>query len=114
MNKDEFKKKFLEFGNSLIDSYFPPETSVVNKLVNNTCKYIAKTKLSDLDPIISMFADVNDNIDVVDFVNYMQTNMIGDGIRINLCDYVDHNGYLYKILPNRTLIITKEDMNCFL
>lgn len=113
MKQDEFKKKFMEFGNHLIDSYFPNDDKVVNRLVNNTCKYIFKNKINEIDPIIHLFANDCGEIDIMDFVSYMQTNMIGDGLQVNLRDYVK-SGPLSQMLPDRTLVITKDDLNSFL
>lgn len=114
MNKEDFKKKIMSFGNDIIDKCFPCDQGIGNKLINNTCKYIYKIKANELDGIISMFADANGDINVHDFVEYMQDNLIGDGLKINFRDYVDGSGALSSIVPNKTLVIRKEDLIGFL
>ena len=41
----------------------------------------------------------------------MKDNMIKDGLKINAHDYFDKNSPFLNILPNRTLIVKKEDLD---
>jgi len=91
----------------MVDSYFPVEDGVMNKVANNMCKYVMKNKINSFDQYLSMFAKEDGEIDIYDFVEYMQNNMIGDGLKINMHDYI-------SMMPDRTLLITKEDLNCLL
>jgi len=108
MRYDEFKRRAIQFGNTMVDNYFPAEDNVLNKVANNMCKYIMRNKINTLDPYMNMFTKEDGEIDAKDFVEYMQVNMIGDcGLKINLHDH-------FPMLPDRTLTVTKDDLNCFL
>lgn len=112
MKVDEFKLKLIKFGNSLIDSYFPGNT-MTDKTASSIIKYILKNKVCEMDPILNMFT-VNNEIDINDFVDFMKTNMIGSGIKINLKDYISEDSILNTVMPDRTLLLTKEDLDIFL
>lgn len=113
MKIDEFKLRLLKFGNNLINSYFPNNT-LTDKAANAMLKYALKNKVNDLDSVLSFFADNNKNIDINDFIDFMKENMIGSGVKINLQDYIAEDSPLHAIVPNRTLVLNKEDLDCFL
>lgn len=113
MKIDEFKMKFIKFGNNLINSYFPNST-LTDKAANAMLKYALKTKINDLDSVLSFFADNDKNIDIDDFIDFMKENMIGNGVKINLQDYIAEDNPLRSMVPNRTLVLNKEDLDCFL
>lgn len=115
MKRDEFKRKLFDLGNNLIDTYFPNDLTLANRVINNTAKYIFKNKIGEFDKIINLFANETGEIDVADFVEYMSVNMIGDeGLKINLRDYIDGESSLSWMVPDKTLVITKDDMKAFL
>jgi uncharacterized radical SAM superfamily protein len=113
MTIDEFKLKLMKFGNNMINSYFPGN-SMTDKTANSMIKYILKNKINDMDAILSMFTTSNGEIDIEDFTEFMKENMIGQGLRINFHDYIPENSILKTIVPNRTMMITKDDLNCFI
>ena len=113
MKRDEFKLRILKFGNNIIDSYFP-ENNMIDRTGSSMLKYILKNKINDFDNILSMFTKSDNEIDIEDFIEFMKENMIGSGLRVNLQDYIPENSFLSGIIPNRTLLITKDDLNCFL
>lgn len=113
MKVDEFKLKLMKFGNNMIDSYFPG-SSMMDKTANSMIKYILKNKINDIDPILNMFAKGDGDIDIDDFVDFMKTNMIGNGLKLNFHDYISESNILKGIIPNRTLLITKDDLDAFI
>lgn len=113
MKIDEFKLKLMKFGNNMIDSYFPGST-MTDKTANSMIKYILKNRINDMDNILEMFAASDGEIDIDDFIDFMKVNMIGNGLKINFHDYVKDNSLLNTIVPDRTLLVTQDDLNCFL
>lgn len=113
MKSDEFKLKVLKFGNNLIDSYFP-DNNMIDRTGSSMLKYILKNKINDFDSMLSLFENSEHEIDIDEFIEFMKENMIGSGLRINLHDYIPEKSFLSSIVPDRTLLITKDDLNCFL
>lgn len=113
MKIDEFKLKLMKFGNNMINSYFPGST-MTDKTANSMIKYILKNKINDMDAILNMFTNSEGDIDIEDFTEFMKENMIGQGLKINFYDYIPENSVLKSIMPNRTMMITKDDLNCFI
>ena len=113
MKIDEFKLKLLKFGNNLIDSYFP-NNNLIDRTSSSMLKYILKNKINELDGMIQLFKTSENEIDIDEFIDFMKENMIGSGLRINLHDYVSPDSFIATMLPDRTLLITKDDLNCFL
>ena len=113
MKIDEFKLKVLKFGNNIIDSYFP-ENNLIDRTGSSMLKYILKNKVNELDGMIALFTTADGEIDIDEFIDFMKENMIGSGLRINLYDYISDKSFIHGLLPNRTLLITKDDLNCFL
>lgn len=113
MKIDEFKFKLMKFGNNLINSYFPNNT-LTDKGASSMLKYVLKNKINDLDGVLQWFTNSDNEIDIEEFIEYMKENMIGSGIKLNLQDYIPETSFIRNMIPNRTLIITKEDLDCFL
>ena len=78
-------------------------------------KYIVKKKIDDFDDFLELFANKEKEIDTEEFVNYVVTELVGeDGMVVNFKDYLKPDGILYNLIPNKTLIVKKEDFNCFI
>ena len=108
MKIHEVKLRLNSSINKLIDTYFGLPT-VTEKMVNATLKIIAKQNMYKLDTILGMFADQNGEIDP-QAILYEYANQIDEnGIRIDIKDYID-NDLIKQILPNKILIIKKEDI----
>lgn len=109
MKVSEFKLRLIKFGNKLIDVYFPGD-DISERMISASAKYILKNKVNELDNILEMFSQ-NGDLNVDEFLEFMKDNMIKDGLKINAHDYFDKNSAFLSIIPNRTLIITKDDLN---
>jgi hypothetical protein len=108
MKIHEVKLRLNSSINKLIDTYFGLPT-VTEKMVNATLKIIAKQNMYKLDTILEMFADQNGEIDP-QAILYEYANQIDEnGIRIDIKNYID-NDLIKQILPNKILIIKKEDI----
>ena len=112
MKIDEFKLKFIKFGNNLINSYFPNNT-VTDRAASSMLKYILKNKIDEMDSVLALFAK-NGDIDVEDFIDYLKKDMVGQGIKFNFQDYISEDSIIKNLLPNRTMLIKPEDLDAFI
>ena len=110
MKISEFKLRLIRFGNNLIDIYFPGD-GIGDRMVSASAKYILKNKINELDPVLTMFSNVDKELDVNEFLTFMKDNMIKDGLRINARDYFPADSQIASFLPNKTLIIKREDLD---
>lgn len=114
MKIQEFKLRLINFANNIIDSYFK-SNSFSEKGMATLSKYVIKKKIDDMDNFLELFANKEKEIDTEEFVNYIIDNMVGeDGMVVNFKDYISQDSILYNIIPNKTLIIKKDDFNCFI
>ena len=108
MKIHEVKLRLNNSINRLIDTYFGLPT-VTEKMVNATLKIIAKQNMYKLDSILGMFADQNGEIDPQAILYEYASQIDENGIRIDIKEYID-NDLIKQILPNKILIIKKEDI----
>ena len=114
MKIQEFKLRLTNFANNIIDSYFK-SNSLAEKGMGTMAKYIVKKKIDDFDDFLELFANKEKEIDTEEFVNYVVAELVGeDGMVVNFKDYLNPDGILYNLIPNKTLIVKKEDFNCFI
>ena len=114
MKIQEFKLRLTNFANNIIDSYFK-SNSLAEKGMGTMAKYIVKKKIDDFDDFLELFANKEKEIDTEEFVNYVVAELVGeDGMVVNFKDYLKPDGMLYNLIPNKTLIVKKEDFNCFI
>jgi hypothetical protein len=95
MTKKELKPVIGNFLKGMMEDWFPDLP-----LVKGIGLSLVDANINKFDSIIDMFADENGNIDV----NNLRNNIPSTEIRINLKE-------LSPILPNRTLLVTKGDMD---
>lgn len=114
MKIQEFKLRLIKFANNIIDSYFKSNT-LSEKGMGTIAKYIVKKKIDDFDDFLELFANKDKEIDAQEFVDHVVDNLVGEeGMMINFRDYLNPDGALYSIIPNKTLIVKKDDFNCFI
>jgi hypothetical protein len=112
MKITEFKLRVVTGLNRLIDDYFG-DNNIKDNFINATLKLLVKQNQNKYDYILNMFADENGCIDAHNVVS-TYANMIGDeGITFDIRNYID-NDYLRAILPNKVLIINKNDITSLL
>lgn len=107
MKISEFKIKTLNGINKLIDTYFSG-TDIKDKFINATLKIFVKQNINKYDNILSMFADENGEIIVADILEEYSKVFGDDGFVFDIRDYVK-NDMIRSLLPNKALIIKKED-----
>lgn len=110
MKISEFKLRLIRFGNNLIDVYFPGD-GISDRMISASAKYILKNKVNELDTVLTMFSNTDNELDANEFLSFMKDNMIKDGLKINARDYFPENSQIASLLPNRTLIIKREDLD---
>lgn len=114
MKIQEFKLRLMNFANNMIDSFFKGN-SLSEKGMGTLTKYVLKKKIDDMDDFLSLFADKNKEIDTQEFVDYIIDNLVGEeGMAINFKDYINPDNILFSIIPDKTLIVKKDDFNCFI
>ena len=114
MKIQEFKLRLTNFANNIIDSYFK-SNSLSEKGMATLAKYVIKKKIDDFDDFLELFANKEKEIDVNEFVDHIVDNLVGtEGMVVNFKDYLNPDSVLYGIIPNKTLIVKKEDFNCFI
>lgn len=107
MKISEFKIKTLNGINKLIDTYFSG-TDIKDKFINATLKIFVKQNINKYDNILSMFADESGEIIVADILEEYSKVFGDDGFVFDIRDYVK-NDMIRSLLPNKALIIKKED-----
>ena len=108
MKASEFKLSVVSGLNNLIDDYFGTNT-MADKFINSTLKILVKQNTYKLDDILNIFADergiIDENIILEEY-----SKVIGEsGFVLDLRDFVK-NDLIRNLLPNKALIIKKEDL----
>lgn len=108
MKTSEVKLKLITSVNRLIDTYFGMPT-VTEKMINATLKVIVKQNAYKLDGFLNMFADQNGEINpqevLIEYANQIDDN----GVIIDIKQYIN-NETLRQILPNKVLVMKREDI----
>lgn len=108
MKLSEIKLRLTNTVNSLIDTYFN-EKGITEKFINSTLKIIVKQNIHKVDSMLTLFTDENGEIDANAIINEY-ASMIGDeGFVFDLKKYVN-NSLVKDMLPDKVLIIKKEDI----
>ena len=108
MKSSEVKLRLTGFVNGLIDTYFSG-ASVKDKMINSTLKIIVKQNTWRADDMLKLFQDQNGEINMQEIVAEFANNIGDDGISIDIRDYVN-NDLIKSYLPNKVLIIKKDDI----
>jgi hypothetical protein len=108
MKVAEMKLRLMTTINSLIDTYFN-EHGLTDKFINSTLKIIVKQNIHKLDNIFELFTDKNGEIDLQMMVNEYSNMIPNEGIVFDIKEYIN-NDMVKNILPNKILIIKKEDI----
>lgn len=108
MKIDEFKLRLNKAISDLIDVYFC-DNNIVDRFTNSTLKALINANMEKVDNILGMFADKNGEIDAVSLINTYADGFGNDGIRFDIKDYIK-NDFIRGLLPNKALIISKDDI----
>jgi hypothetical protein len=108
MKASEFKLSIVTGINNLIDDYFGTNTTA-DKFINSTLKILVRQNTYKLDNILGIFADENGCIDE-NIILEEYSKVIGDnGFILDIRDFVK-NDLIRSILPNKALIIKRNDL----
>jgi hypothetical protein len=108
MKASEFKLNLVQGVNSLVDDYFGANT-YADKFINSTLKILIKQNTYRLDDILEFIADGDGMIDECMIIDEY-SKIIGDnGYVLDLRDMIK-NEFIKSILPNKALIIKKDDI----
>ena len=107
MKATELKLRIQTVAENLINVYFG-ETNIVDKLTNSTLKVLLRNNMYQLDDLLKLFADKNGEIDAQSVIN-TYVEQFSDGIQFDIKKYIK-NDFIRNVLPDKTLIITKEDL----
>lgn len=108
MKTDEIKLRLVEAVNGMIDVYFGAP-SIADKLINTTLKIIVKQNAYRIEPLVSLMADKNGEVEphaiLVEYANQIPE----EGIRFDIRDYID-NEFVKSMIPGKVLILKKDDI----
>lgn len=108
MRIGEVKLRLVKSVNNLIDTYFGAPT-VTEKMLNATLKVLLKQNVNKIDPMLTLFADENGEINpqeiLIEYANQIDDN----GLVVDIQNYVK-NDTLKQLLPNKILILKKDDI----
>lgn len=108
MKVSEFKMKLVHGINGFIDDYFGTNTTK-DRLINTTLKIYVEQNQNALDDIINLFANSNNEINANEILT-KYADIIGDkGIVFDIRDFIK-SPFLKPILPDKVLLIKKEDI----
>ena len=108
MNKNEFKLRVVTMFKRLIDTYFA-EDNIIDRMANGTLKILVETNTDKIDGFIKMFCDKDGNVDANTIMNTYANQIPESGRNFDIKDYVDSE-FVKAILPNKSLIIKREDL----
>lgn len=108
MKTSEVKLKLVTSVNRLIDTYFGMPT-VTEKMINATLKVIVKQNAYKIDSFLNMFVDQNGEINPQEVLMEYANQVDDNGLIIDIKQYVN-NDTLRQILPNKVLVVKKEDI----
>jgi hypothetical protein len=108
MKLQEFKLRLSSGINGLIDDYFG-SMSTIDKMINSTLKIIVKQNTHKFDSLFELFMDENGCIDPNIIIEEYSNAMGDNGLILDLRDFIS-NGMVKNILPNKALVIKKDDI----
>ena len=104
----EFKLRIIRSLNALVDDYFSGPM-INEKFINTTLKLLIKQNSNKYDKYLEMFADETGEIDAHTVIESYAGMIDEKGLEFDLKKYID-NVYINSIIPNKVLIIKKEDI----
>jgi hypothetical protein len=108
MKASEFKLSVVSGINNLIDDYFG-SSSKADKFINSTLKIMVKQNTYKLDGVLGLFTDEHGMIDE-DIIIEEYSKVIGEsGFIFDIRDFIK-NDFIKNMLPNKALVVKKEDL----
>ena len=108
MKTSEFKLRIVKAIDDLVDVYFG-EDNIIDNMTNSTLKLMIQINADKMDDVLALFADKDGEIDANTIINAYADNIGENGVSFNIKQYVK-NDIIRSLLPDKTLIISKEDI----
>jgi L-2-hydroxyglutarate oxidase LhgO len=108
MKAGEIKMKLANGLMDFVDMYFN-EKNLSEKFINSTLKIIIKQNINKIDPLLLLFTDENGDINVDEIMKEYAQMIDDDGFIFDLKEYV-HNDMVKNFIPDKALVIRKEDI----
>lgn len=108
MKASEFKLCLVSGVNNLIDDYFGSHT-IADKFINSTLKILVKQNTYKIDTVLELFADehgmIDENIIIEEYSKVIGEN----GFILDIREFIK-NDMIRNLLPNKALVIKKDDI----
>lgn len=108
MKVNEFKDKIVGKLNELIDVYYG-EDNIVDNITNTTLKIIVNVNQDKLNDMLYAFSKDGDEIDAETIISAYVGNIPSNGFLLDIKQFIK-NPIINSILPNKSLSISKEDI----
>lgn len=108
MKTEEIKLRLVEAVNGMIDVYFGGQ-NVADRLINTTLKIIVKQNAYRIEPLVSLMADKDGEVDPRSILTEYANQIPEEGITIDIRDYID-NDFVKSMLPGKVLILKRDDI----
>lgn len=108
MKASEIKLCLVQGVNTLIDEYFG-SSSKGDKFINSTLKILVRQNTYKIDGVLELFADEHGCIDEMILIDEYSKVIGENGIIFDIREFVK-NEMIRSLLPNKALVIKKEDL----
>lgn len=108
MKVGEIKMRLSNAILDLINTYFG-DGSMSEKFINSTLKILLKQNIHKIDPMLTLFADENGDINAEEIISEYAQIFDDEGYVFDLRDYIE-NETIKKFIPDKALVIKREDI----
>ena len=107
MKVTEFKVRTINKLFNIIDGWF--DNGFQDGMINGVLKTIIKANQNKYDELLKVFTDEQGNIDLSE-INKQMEKVVPENLEIDLKDYANKMGVPPYLVPNKILILPKQDI----
>ena len=107
MKVTEFKVRTINKLFNIIDGWF--DNGFQDGMINGVLKTIIKANQNKYDELLKVFTDEQGNIDLSE-INKQMEKVVPENLEIDLKDYANKMGVPLYLVPNKILILPKQDV----
>jgi hypothetical protein len=107
MKVTEFKVRTINKLFNIIDGWF--DNGFQDGMINGVLKTIIKANQNKYDELLKVFTDEQGNIDLSE-INKQMEKVVPENLEIDLKDYANKMGVPVYLVPNKILILPKQDV----
>jgi hypothetical protein len=107
MKVAEFKVRTINKLFNIIDGWF--DNGFQDGMINGVLKTIIKANQNKYDELLKVFTDEQGNIDLSE-INKQMEKVVPENLEIDLKDYANKMGVPVYLVPNKILILPKQDV----